>query len=876
MKSLKKSVSIALIFSMLLCCICNSFYVSALGSSEPDEPSLGTVYSPEMTLNPTTGYINVDYTAERISDGDKLSKRGATLPESYDSRELNRITPVLNQGSSSSCWAYSAITVSESSLIADKGYTLDNIDLSELHMINYSYSHAYDQFGMLDGDYSETAYGPYRTGGMHYMTSMALARWTGVVDEKKNPEFAYSNMYSESNLFENSKAYSVNEALMTEARWISMKDAPHIKKNIMDYGAGVLAYYSSSSYINNATGAYYYNGTAVANHEVTVVGWDDNYPVENFRSRCRPTEKGAWLVKNSYGTEYGNDGYIWISYEDKCLVREDACFFIYSNLDDYKYNYQYDGTTAFTDYAENASSSGIYGGASMSNVYTARGDQQLKAVSFFTRQANVSYKIEVYTGLSENAQSPTEGNLVHTETGKTTYCGYRTINLSKAVNIANGEKFSVVISLTKGENAKVSFLCDITDDMNWIKFYNKANAGESYFSRDGKTWVDVSEKQGVNFRIKALAVDMPEDTTDSDTDSENKIYFKYYGNGGLTADGESVITDGPFKPYTDAEDGDTITAINNSFVREGYSFVTWNTKSDGTGTNVSEGKKVISKSNVSLYAIWEKVESDSEENTEPDTTTDTSSDTETDTDTIVDTETDTTTDTSSDTETDTDTIVDTETDTTTDTATDTEDTSTDEPISYTLSYNLNGALGEIASQQSDENGRVTITGITPIYPGYIFMGWGEKTDDVSPTYNPGDELELNGDVTLYAIWKTDDMSTDTDTSDDVIIIDGPEDSDDSDDILIMDDSDTSTDPKPDNTDSDDKDTELLLGDVNGDNKINMEDVTALQKIIALLTTHENYGPKSLRQSDVNHDSEVNMMDVVTIQKYLAQLIDSFK
>ncbi len=832
MKLFKKYVSITLIFSMLLCCICNSFYVSALDSAESDELSMGTVHSPEMTLNPTTGYINVDYTAETISDGGKLGVRGDSLPDSYDSRDLNRITPVLNQGSSSACWAYSAVAVSESSLIADKGYTLDNIDLSELHMVNYSYSHAYDQFGMLDGDYSETAYGPYRTGGMHYMTSMALARWTGVVDEKKNPEFAYSNMFSESNLFENSKAYSVNEALMTEARWISMKDAPYIKKNIMDYGAGVLAYYSSNSYINSETGAYYYNGTAVANHEVTVVGWDDNYPVENFRSRCRPTEKGAWLVKNSYGTDYGNDGYIWISYEDKCLINEDACFFIYSDKDDYKYNYQYDGTTAFTDYAEDASSSGIYGKASMSNVYTARGDQQLKAVSFFTRQANVNYKIDVYTGLPENAQSPTEGNLVHTETGKTVYCGYRTINLNKAVNIANGEKFSVVISLTKGENVKVSFLCDITDDMSWIKFYNKANAGESYFSRDGKTWVDVSEKQGVNFRIKALAVDVPEDTTDSDTDSDNKIYFNYYGNGGLTADGESMITDGPFKPYTSGEDGDTITTLNNSFVRDGYSFVTWNTKADGTGTNVAEGKKVVSKSNVSLYAIWEKIEPDSGQDTESDTETGIE--------------------------------------------TDTEDISTDEPSFYTLSYDLNGASGEITSQQSDENGKVTISAVSPIYPGCIFLGWSKNSEDVLPTYNPGDELELDSDVTLYAIWKTDDLSTDTDTSDDVIIIDGPEDSDDSDDILIMDDSDTSTDPKPDNTDSDDKDTDLLFGDVNCDNKINMEDVTALQKIMAQLTTYENYGPKSLRQSDVNHDSEVNMMDVVIIQRYLAQLIDSFK
>ena len=54
----------------------------------------------------------------------------------------------------------------------------------------------------------------------------------------------------------------------------------------------------------------------------------------------------------------------------------------------------------------------------------------------------------------------------------------------------------------------------------------------------------------------------------------------------------------------------------------------------------------------------------------------------------------------------------------------------------------------------------------------------------------------------------------------------------------------------------------------------MEDVTALQKIIAELNTHNDYGEMSKINSDCNHDDVITMEDVTTIQKFLAKLIDS--
>ncbi len=87
---------------------------------------------------------------------------------------------------------------------------------------------------------------------------------------------------------------------------------------------------------------------------MTIIGWDDNYPKENFIEGHQPSENGAWLVKNSWGSgeldfpyhvfgtwgiqvpkldENGNpvldengepvtvgSGYFWLSYYDRSLM----------------------------------------------------------------------------------------------------------------------------------------------------------------------------------------------------------------------------------------------------------------------------------------------------------------------------------------------------------------------------------------------------------------------------------------------------------------------------------------------------------------------------------------------------------------------------
>ncbi len=66
----------------------------------------------------------------------------------------------------------------------------------------------------------------------------------------------------------------------------------------------------------------------------------------------------------------------------------------------------------------------------------------------------------------------------------------------------------------------------------------------------------------------------------------------------------------------------------------------------------------------------------------------------------------------------------------------------------------------------------------------------------------------------------------------------------------------------------------LPGDADCNGDVNMVDVTTIQKVIAMLSSFDDYGAMSKANADCDHSGEVNMQDVTLLQKFIAQLVTS--
>ena len=122
-----------------------------------------------------------------------------------------------------------------------------------------------------------------------------------------------------------------------------------------------------------------------ADHSVTLVGWDDDFPAEYFDPPAE--ENGAWLVQNSFSDRWGSGGYFWLSYETGFVEP-----FGYEGSEAYSHVCSYDGS------ATNTISTGDV--TVLANVFEYEGT--LGAVGTYTYEPGREVTVEIYDGILDD------------------------------------------------------------------------------------------------------------------------------------------------------------------------------------------------------------------------------------------------------------------------------------------------------------------------------------------------------------------------------------------------------------------------------------------------------------------------------------------
>lgn len=446
-----------------------------------------------------------------------LSLSRGVLPSRYDSREKGHVTSVKDQDPWGACWAFGALSAGETSMLKE-GIAGSDIDLSEMHLAYFFFQCPSDPLGLTSGDTVRNNTGSYflDTGGNNLFTMFALSKWTGAAAESLVP---YTNTSSISHAY----AYQ-DTAHLQNARFVNSADSVSVKKLILEYGAVSTAIYYHPQFQND-NGAYLfpYAGNST-NHIVSIVGWDDSYSRNNFSAvysgrTIRPSSDGAWIAKNSYGTSLGDQGYIYISYEDVSFLQTAGDYLSYAfdmeRADNYDHNYQYDGS-----FGSGFVSS--MNGTELANVYKVKGNsggnERLDAVSFSLFSQNVTYSIQIYKNPSSG--NPSSGSPVFSrpQTGQTSYSGYYTIPLNQKPVFAQGDTFSVVITLSSLTDSSVKYFIDQTCSISDLQFVSSSGKNQSFYrSAASDGWIDLhSLGFGKTARIKAFTTDTTQPVTNVD------------------------------------------------------------------------------------------------------------------------------------------------------------------------------------------------------------------------------------------------------------------------------------------------------------------------------------------------------------------------
>ena len=199
----------------------------------------------------------------------------------YNPTGRNCVTPVRDQGDCGSCWAFATIAPIESNILIKDTI---NVDISEQWLINCNgYGWGCEHGGWWAHDFFKDK-------------SDECGKVGGVLESeipyKANEGSCKCDRHQIFFIHDSAYVGASNTVPPTE----------NLKQAIMDYGPLTVGVYAGNDFRDYTGGIFTKDIGSSINHAVTIVGWDDN------------NGNGYWIVKNSWGYDWGEDGYIRIKY----------------------------------------------------------------------------------------------------------------------------------------------------------------------------------------------------------------------------------------------------------------------------------------------------------------------------------------------------------------------------------------------------------------------------------------------------------------------------------------------------------------------------------------------------------------------------------
>ncbi|MCR5355970.1 MAG: Ig-like domain-containing protein [Lachnospiraceae bacterium] len=415
-----------------------------------------------------------------------------------------------SQGGEGACWAFSVIGTSELYMIThgitdmtDPDKEPKDIDYSELHLAYWTY--ADEGTPSIAGDTGDkvtfTGKRIIDVGGNARFGVETLMQRRGVVQESvADYSKANSVKLPHSEIMEGTEREDC--LYLKNGYSINKENIDLAKQVIVANGALGVSFWKNNTYIN-MTNAAVCSPEHDTNHAVVIVGWDDDYPKENFNEANRPENNGAWLCRNSYTTETKInyfDSYFWLSYEDGSI----PCYWVYEMMDknDPKIDnfYFYDSQMHWVLKTPAQKSANIY------RANSEYENETLRAISMDlgTNFKDVGYTVDIYTGIEDPEDGPESGTKHEEATteGMIALGGTYTITLKEPVVLNKGEYFSIVVTLDNG------YSVNIEDNFNsWasqgVTATVAAGKNQSFIMKNG-IWRDTGKSDNKNLIIHAL------------------------------------------------------------------------------------------------------------------------------------------------------------------------------------------------------------------------------------------------------------------------------------------------------------------------------------------------------------------------------------